>query len=227
MHASVSFSMGTLHVSRTKTQVLQEPRAVVGDFDSIRPEVLEYFVDVNCRIRKDSDQYKTDFGKALQHCYDLPAPRLSPQAWTATPGGDDPKFDYVVLGSLSGRVDQGIGTLHEMYREVKSKPWLRLWLISDRNVTFLLPPGTSKVVGLMSKDENGEKVFTRNAGIIPLFGEAVISLKGFEWDVTDWESSLGTQISSSNHVVQPEVEIKTDVWILFTIERNVEAQDRA
>ncbi|KAI0191648.1 thiamine pyrophosphokinase [Astrocystis sublimbata] len=61
--------------------------------------------------------------------------------------------------------------------------------------------------------------FAKHAGIVPVGAPAVISLKGFEWDVTDWPTAFGAQMSTSNHVL-PEsdiVEVETDRDVLFTI----------
>jgi hypothetical protein len=48
----------------------------------------------------------------------------------------------------------------------------------------------------------------------------MISTKGFEWDVQDWRTEMGGQVSTSNHVVDMSkgVEIETDHPVLFTIE---------
>jgi len=58
-------------------------------------------------------------------------------------------------------------------------------------------------------------------GIFPIYGRAVISTKGLEWDVTGWETEMGGSVSSSNHVVEEWVEIESDREVLFTVERAV------
>lgn len=57
-----------------------------------------------------------------------------------------------------------------------------------------------------------------NVGIIPLCGPSVITLRGFEWDVTDWHTEIGGQISTSNHIRADVVQVETNRPVLFTVE---------
>lgn len=119
-----------------------------------------------------------------------------------------------MLGSLGGRVDQGLGLLHEMIREETRDPTLRLWLVSESSISFVLRPGQTVVEGLVSTG-----LFTKNMGLVPIYGPATITTSGLEWDVKEWDTSMGTQVSTSNHVVADEVHVHTNAPILFTIER--------
>lgn len=105
--------------------------------------------------------------------------------------------------------------MHEIFREELKDPLLRLWLISEASVSFILEPGMNVVNGLKTSG-----LFTRNMGLIPIYGPAVITTSGLEWDVKDWDTQMGTRVSSSNHVISDEVQVKTDAPILFTIQRN-------
>jgi len=125
----------------------------------------------------------------------------------------DKEQNIIVLCTLGGRVDQGLGLLHEMYREHKSNPDVRLWLFSECSVSFLLSRGINHISALTSSN-----FFTENVGIIPIFGPATITTTGLEWDVSDWPTSLGEQVSTSNHVVEDTVTIRTNAEVLFTIE---------
>jgi thiamine pyrophosphokinase len=178
------------------------PSAIHGDLDSLKDEVRAEYEKLGVRITHDADQYTTDFGKAVQKVVaDMP----------------DVK-DVLVLGSLGGRVDQGIGLLHEIYREQKfAHPKLSFWLFSEANVSMLLGPGTTRICTPL---EHG--LITPNVGILPLYGKAVISTKGLEWDVDNWKTELGGQVSTSNHIMEERVEITTDVDVLFTVERQLE-----
>ncbi len=61
-------------------------------------------------------------------------------------------------------------------------------------------------------------MFEENVGIIPVRGPAVISTKGLEWDVKNWRTEVGGQISTSNHVRSEVVEIEVSEAVLFTVE---------
>jgi len=121
--------------------------------------------------------------------------------------------DVLILGTLAGRVDQGLGLLHEMIREETKHPSLRLWLFSECSLSFILRSEHNILRGLQVS-----KVFTENIGLIPVWGPATISTVGLEWDVKEWHTQMGGQLSTSNHVKADEVHVETDAPILFTIE---------
>ncbi|KAK4870123.1 hypothetical protein LT330_005177 [Penicillium expansum] len=63
-----------------------------------------------------------------------------------------------------------------------------------------------------------EYFFEENIGIIPLSAPAKITTHGFEWDVENWHTEIGGQISTSNHIRADKVEVETSVPVLFTVE---------
>ncbi|GIZ36942.1 hypothetical protein CKM354_000040700 [Cercospora kikuchii] len=183
------------------TRALQHalPSAIHGDLDSIRDEVRQEYEKLNVAITHDPDQYSTDFGKAIN------------KVVANLPG----VTEILVLGGLGGRVDQGLGLLHEIYREQKYlHPSLRFWLFSESSVSVLLRPGTTTIHAPLS-----DGLLRQNVGLLPLYGKAVISTKGLEWDVQDWETEMGGQVSTSNHIKADKVVVHTDVDVLFTVER--------
>jgi thiamine pyrophosphokinase len=123
--------------------------------------------------------------------------------------------DVLVLGTLAGRVDQGLGLLHEMIREENRDPALRLFLVSESNVSFILKSGSNVIEGLKSN-----RLFTQNVGLLPVYGPSIITTSGLEWDVHEWKTQMGYQVSTSNHVMMDDVHVETDTAILFTIERS-------
>lgn len=147
--------------------------------------------------------------------------------------------DIVVYCSLGGRVDQGLGLLSELMREQinahqqsleqHTQDW-HFWLASDRSLSWILEgpqrgSGHETQQHVLQLSAQGAKlvfpsVFTRNVGIIPVYGPAQISTKGLEWDVTEWRTEMGGQVSTSNHVVSEDgvVEIWTTGPVLFTVE---------
>jgi thiamine pyrophosphokinase len=162
--------------------------------------VRTYYANLGVDVSQDRDQYSTDFGKAML--------KISAQD-TQTP-----TRETVVLGTIGGRVDQGLGLLHELIREENKDPSLRLWLFSETNITIVLRKGRTALQGLLSS-----KLFTENVGIVPIYGPATITTSGLEWDVDEWYTQMGHQVSTSNHVKADEVRIDTNAPVLFTIER--------
>lgn len=178
-----------------------KPDSIHGDLDSLSDHVRKQFESIGVPVTHDPNQYCTDFDKAIKKTIEkMPQVR-----------------DILVLGSLSGRVDQGIGLLHEIYREQKfDHPGLRYWLFSEASITTLLLPGTTKINTPLK-----DGLITRNVGILPLYGKASITLKGFEWDVENWPTEMGGQLSTSNHIFADQVCVSTDIHVLFTVERKV------
>lgn len=122
-------------------------------------------------------------------------------------------------------MDQGLSQLHHLYLFQTSADYAegRLFLVSGESVTFLLKAGRRHRIHVRERDGKGSRrgpdVFDKYAGIVPVKEPSVITLRGFEWDVTDWETEFGGQMSTSNHVL-PEteaVEVETTRDVLFTI----------
>lgn len=122
--------------------------------------------------------------------------------------------ETLILGTLAGRVDQGLGLLHEMIREETRDPLLRLWLFSESSLSFILRSTHNVIRGTTSSG-----LFTENVGLVPVFGPAIITTSGLEWDVMDWETQMGHQVSTSNHIVAEEIHVQASAPILFTVER--------
>ncbi|KAF2196676.1 thiamine pyrophosphokinase [Delitschia confertaspora ATCC 74209] len=176
------------------------PDSIHGDLDSLRNDVRDYYASLGVHVSKDPDQMSTDFGKAMQTISSTPVAA--------------PQREVLILGTLAGRVDQGLGLLHEMIREETRDPSLRLWLFSESSVSFILRDTHNIISGTLSS-----RYFTSNVGILPIYGPAVIRTSGLEWDVKEWATQMGHQVSTSNHVVEEEVRVQTDMPVLFTIER--------
>ncbi|KAJ0103751.1 thiamine pyrophosphokinase [Diaporthe amygdali] len=192
--------------------------AIIGDLDSLTTQARQHFTTraKPAKIVHDPDQYSTDFGKAVKWIRASATPSPEAGAGAAPP-------DIVAMGGLGGRVDQGLSQLHHLYLFQTSPSYAegRLFLVSGESITFLLKPGKHRI-HVRERDGNGERrgdVFDKYAGIVPVKQPSVITLRGFEWDVTDWETEFGGQMSTSNHVL-PEteaVEVETTKEVLFTI----------
>lgn len=176
---------------------------IIGDLDSLRDDVRHYFESPprQANIIHDPDQYSTDFGKAVKHL-------------RSTHSGP---VDIVTLGGLGGRVDQGLSQLHHLYLFQKEPDYRqgRVFLVSAESITFLLKTGSHHI----RVRDGGEEIFGKYVGIIPIREPSRITTKGLEWDVEDWETDFGGQVSTSNHVL-PEtevVEVHTTKDVLFTI----------
>ncbi|KAL2867142.1 thiamine diphosphokinase [Aspergillus lucknowensis] len=240
------------------------PDTIIGDLDSIRPEIRSHYSNFGVRIVEDDDQYSTDFTKSLRYIREHEKAILSSTSITArgsapvpsapeTETSEQRNLEILVLGGLGGRVDQAFSQIHHLYlmnqrqeSSLADTPGAgsgsgNLYLISEESITFILKPGkntihvpgtnrpristsTSTSVStepqkpLKEEEEGGEYLLEENIGIIPLSGPACISTKGFEWDVEDWPTEIGGQISTSNHIRAEVVTVEANVPVLFTLE---------
>ncbi|KAK9476302.1 thiamine pyrophosphokinase [Lipomyces japonicus] len=187
-----------------ETRLLFKPDFIAGDLDSIRHSVKEYYESLHVPVHHFTDQDSTDFGKCLLQL-----------------GIDHPgeSFPVVALGGTGGRVDQAFHSIHTLFKheitadadDSADKKHRQVTLVSDESLTFLVGPGTQKVYTPRS-------VLGPTCGLIPISGPSIISTRGLQWDVEDWKSSFGTQVSTSNALTSDEIIIQSDLTILFTVE---------
>ncbi|KAI1332312.1 thiamine pyrophosphokinase [Xylariaceae sp. FL0255] len=174
---------------------------IIGDLDSLSDESRRHFSKT--RIIHDGDEYSSDFTKAVRHAR-----------------SEYPGRDIICMGGLGGRVDQGLSQLHHLYLFQTSPTYEegRMYLLSGESLSFLLKGGKVHLIRVR-EPKPAREPFAKYVGIIPVGGPAAISTKGLEWDVQDWPTAFGGQMSTSNHVL-PEtevVEIHSDNDVLFTI----------
>lgn len=189
---------------------------MIGDLDSVKQSTLEHYRKQGVRIIYDGDQYSTDFTKCLKHIRKL-AEGLS--NGDSGVNGASAKMDIMAFGGLGGRVDQAFSVLHHLFAAVRHPDWLQgsISLVGRESLSVILDKGRSRII-CGPRDPVEERLFDENVGIIPVLGKAVILTKGLEWDVEDWETEIGGQVSTSNHLKKEEIEIDTSERVLFTLE---------
>jgi len=181
--------------------------AIVGDLDSVHAETLDYYGSSGSqtKIVRYEDQDSTDFDKATRYvCV------------------ENPGINIIVFGGLGGRVDQGLSTLHHLFsihlhqRDVVGP----MYLLSDESFSFVLTPGCHEIQVREEEDERRSgDIFDKYVGIVPLRATSIITTQGLEWDITDWRTTFGEIITTSNHVLPQTstVIVKTTNYVLFTI----------
>lgn len=179
-----------------------ELETVIGDLDSLSGNVKRYWEDRGAEVIHDRDQYSTDFTKAVKHVEAM---------------SDMKNVDIVVLGGLGGRVDQGLSVLHHLYMFQSHPGYVsgRMYLLSSEAITFVLQPGKHRI---KMKQKWRNIGLGKHVGIIPMREPSVITTTGLEWDVQDWETAFGGQMSTSNHVKEEWCTIVTSNTVLFTID---------
>ncbi|MCJ1321576.1 hypothetical protein MMC15_006921 [Xylographa vitiligo] len=209
----------------------QIPHAVCGDMDSVHPDVLEHYSNLGTKVYRDPDQYSTDLTKCLRHLSSPEWKQYTFRHWDRyqtlarkakqhevskqSSVSLDDTLDVLVVGSLGGRADQAFSLIHHLYA-VDEDPQIQcgdVYLLTPESVIFLLRKGRNRIHTPVAKSQLGE-----NVGIIPVSKPAVISTQGLEWDVQEWRTEFGKQVSTSNHVRREEVEVTTTERVLFTVD---------
>ncbi|KAI4105197.1 MAG: hypothetical protein LQ339_003528 [Xanthoria mediterranea] len=175
------------------------PDFICGDLDSIRPEVRAHYEEKGTKVIQDLDQYSSDLTKSLR-CIEKNI--QSP-------------MHAVIIGGIGGRFDQGFSQLHHLYTVSHESmlPHGQIFLVNPQSICFLLQKGPNRI-----STPVGPGLFAENIGIIPIGRPSVINTKGLEWDVTDWHTEIGGQVSTSNHIKRETIEVETSERVLFTIE---------
>ncbi|WVQ77464.1 thiamine pyrophosphokinase [Cryptococcus sp. DSM 104548] len=156
--------------------------------DHEQKNVREHYASLNVTIKEDRSEYATDLMKCIEevpedHC-------------------------IVLLGGLSGRVDQTVHTMGVLQRTERE-----ILVLDGESFAWYLRPGQH----LINIDHS---TMGQTCGMLPVGVESAhVVTKGLKWDV-DWETSLVENLSTSNHLLpeNPTVFIETDKPILWTVE---------
>lgn len=190
---------------------------ICGDLDSLLPEVREYYESKGCQIVEDSSQDSTDVTKCLKQIESQNEAILSTitqKQVNVSKGFYQSHVDVVLLGGLGGRIDQAFSILHHLYKPSEENTLnYRLFLVSPQSIAFVLTKGYNHIIA-----PDGLFCSRASVGIIPIGRPAIISTRGFKWDVEDWPTEFGTQISTSNYAIEDFVDVITTERVLFTIE---------
>ncbi|TFK27212.1 thiamine pyrophosphokinase Thi80 [Coprinopsis marcescibilis] len=173
------------------------PDLIKGDLDSLRLDVREFYTKNGVPVVKDEDQDSTDLMKCVQE--------------VDKRGLSGRQSEHVVLlGGLSGRLDQTIHTLSYLHKLRKTHT---VFAVTDDNVGWVLDSGEHDI-------EIDHSFLGQTCGLLPVgVAKTVLSTRGLRWNLDEQESSFGGLVSTSNHLVPGEnVWVKTTDPIWWTME---------
>jgi thiamine pyrophosphokinase len=177
----------------------------MGDLDSLRPDVSDFYRVSGTRIEPVADQDTNDFEKCL----------VEVQALAESVPGGSSETTVVALGAFGGRFDQEMAALHLLYKHTAK--FKRFLLLGEGNLCFLLAPGTTNCLYPDTRFEGP------TCGLLPVGGPCEVSTKGLKWDMLKKKLGFGHFVSSSNRIVCDRVEVLTDeplVWMTeFDLQR--------
>jgi len=179
------------------------PDLIKGDLDSLRPDVRKYYEEEGVEIVRDHDQYSSD----LMKCFDSLS-SIEERAVT--------QFPVIILGGLSGRIDQTIHTMSRVYKLRKTRD--HVYVATDDDISWLLDSGAHEI-------EIDRTVLGPTCGLLPVgIASSTITTRGLEWDLTEQETSFEGLVSTSNAILGDRVFVETTqpIWwnvVLKSLER--------
>ena len=159
------------------------PRAIVGDLDSVRPEVLAFYEKRGClTVDLSHDQDTTDLHKAvtwLERDYERDGAAAS----------GDRRRRVLVTGALGGRFDHEMAHLSCLHAFADTE----IVLLGRTSTARLIPKGVTVIV----PDAAAEGP---TCGLFPMLGPATVSTSGLRWNLDSHVLTFGTNISTSNRI---------------------------
>ncbi|KII89925.1 hypothetical protein PLICRDRAFT_40102 [Plicaturopsis crispa FD-325 SS-3] len=205
-HCCADGGANRLHdVLSAETRRSYLPDLIKGDLDSLRPDVRAFYQAQGVQIIEDDDQYSTDLMKCVS--------TLKEKEQADGLG----QYDIVLLGGLSGRLDQTVHTLSYLHKLRTSRA--RVFAVTDDNVGWVLDAGEHLI-------HIDHRVLGQTCGLLPVGVESsIISTKGLRWNLDEQESSFDGLVSTSNHLVPEEdtVWVKTSKPIWWSAELKLDA----
>jgi thiamine pyrophosphokinase len=175
------------------------PDVIIGDFDSIRPEIKSLYAASGVKIVQVLDQSNTDLDKALLY---------------AQSELTEASNHFVVIagsiGAYEGRIDQFFAVINSMYRYVNSN--FRLISLGNESVMMVLSRGFHTL-------NLPPSAYHRHCGLVPVFGPVrELATTGLRWnlDPSMGESIFGDLVSTNNIIDDLTVTVNTTDPILFT-----------
>ncbi|KAL4072572.1 thiamine pyrophosphokinase [Scleroderma yunnanense] len=175
------------------------PDLIKGDLDSLRTDVQEYYTSKGAPVVQDHDQDSTDLMKCVQSLQEKEK-------------AEGQEYEIIVLGGLTGRLDQTIHTLSCLYKLRRVRG--RTFVVTDDNVSWVLDEGQHRIH--IDHDTLGP-----TCGLLPIgVDSTLLTTSGLRWNLDAVESSFDGLVSTSNHLLLEEsfVTIKTSRPIWWCVE---------
>ncbi|KAA8495924.1 Thiamine pyrophosphokinase 3 [Porphyridium purpureum] len=186
------------------------PSYIVGDLDSLRPEVLSYYSCRGTQIQEDRDQHSNDLMKGIR----LAVQQLRHTSQeTSLPDADEKSLPaMVLLGCDGGRFDHVLAALSEMHS--LEYPGT-LYMLSSSSWTTVLTPGMHQIELDLSCEG-------ATCGLIPLAGACEsVTTSGLQWNLNGHRLELGKFVSTSNRALESTVHVETSGFLVWTVEQHL------
>ena len=168
------------------------PNHIVGDFDSVSPEILEFYKNQSQIIfhtyHPEKDNTDTDI--ALKLAISLKSSEIT------------------IMGALGRRMDHAIANIHILKDALETN--IPCQILDEHNRIYLI----NKEITL---EKN--RVYGKYISLIPLTSEVKdLTLTGFKYPLNNYDLPIGTSLGVSNEIVENIAQIKMKKGILIVIE---------
>jgi len=185
------------------------PDIVTGDFDSIRPDVLDFYRQHGTRIAHNPSQASTDFEKSLVLIEEAQAASMRS---CINEGSPVHRWTVIAFGAFGDRFDHELASINVLYRFQK---FARLLLMGERMTACLLMPGQHVIRPNVHLEGPA-------CGLLPIGGSCdAVWTSGLRWNLRGESLKFGGMISSSNSMVADaegrlEVRVNTTHPLVWT-----------
>ena len=203
------------------------PDYIIGDFDSLRPEVAQHYASMGTVVIRQKTQLSSDLSKALSvmkltflnllkdNYIDTTKENNGIEIFDGIHKLDEkheadflekvPNFKVICLNGIGGRFDQTVQSIAHLYYD-----WLNVPSPTSNCGTcdpkMIFVTGSDIIIKVpkgpfyLKYDAEIKDKVLLNCGLLPLGNPTtVVKTVGFKWDVVDWETSVPKgRVSSSN-----------------------------
>ena len=168
------------------------PNHVVGDFDSVSPEILEFYKKQSQIIFHTfhAEKDNTDTDIALQLAIQLKSSKIT------------------MLGALGKRMDHALANIHILKDALEAN--IPCQILDEHNRIYLI--NTEKTL-------EKEKVYGKYISLIPLTSTVKgLTLTGFKYPLNHYTLPIGTSLGISNEMIEDRAHVKMEKGILIVVE---------
>ncbi|ERI92863.1 thiamine diphosphokinase [Clostridiales bacterium oral taxon 876 str. F0540] len=164
------------------------PDYLIGDFDSISKQTLEYFCTQGCKVEKyNSEKDESDTELAIIKSKELNADKI------------------VFLGCTGTRLDHTLVNINLLYKCLENK--INAYIMDNNNTLFL----TDKPIVIYGDKGQYFSVLPYNSDIKEL------TIKGAKYCLNNYNLSVGTSLTLSNQFKETSVEINFTSGVLLIL----------
>ncbi|XP_065222762.1 thiamin pyrophosphokinase 1-like [Planococcus citri] len=178
------------------------PNVISGDFDSVKPNVLEFYRKNDTILVHTPDQTKTDFFKALE-------------VLVSTTKSNT----VIVFCDNVGRFDHMMANINVLFKAQQDirMEHLKILILGNNDITWLLEPGEHMIY--VPKELWSEKAY---CSLIPIGRPCHhVTTSGLKWNLNDGVLEFGGMVSTSNTFDTTSTEnmvfISTDESLLWSM----------